>query len=790
MLETQNELLEDGLPQKENVLFKKIIAQLLLLWPWLIVSAIVCMLVAYLYLKYSIPEYKVYASVLVQDDKGSSDGGGELSVLQDLGLLAGKSNVDNELEIFRSRTLMKRVVESNQLFITYYVPGKLRKIETLNKPIDLKFVGNFTDSLQGSMEYKFLFDPKDKTKFTLSTEDDTYKGRIGDTLHLNGALAVVIPSTKFNVWPVAFELTIMVSPVEGAVRKYMGRLTASIPNKLASIINLTLNEAIPAKGELVLNALINAYLQANVNDKNRIADSTIRFIDDRLALVFKELSGIEKDIEGFKTENKLTSIGDQARLLLENTSEYTKQQTAQEVQLAVVEALESFLRDNQNKERVVPSSLVMQDPSFVALIQRYNEMQLYRDKMLMSLNSGHPSVITMEEQLKNLREELLSSVGSVKRGIQVSVHELKKRTALFESQISKVPAKERVWLDYERQQAIKQELYLFLLKKREETAISKSSTLANARVIDPAEANPFPFKPKKSFIFILAFIIGIFIPFGISALRRLLNNRVSSVEDISNFTNAPLIAEIGHNVEESEVAVTTTARTAIAEQFRALRTNLNFLMTNEKDKVILITSSMSGEGKSFTSVNLSLALALSGRKVVLLELDLRKPKISESLKIKKLGITNYLIEQDSNWNKWVQTYGTDAKIDVLSSGPLPPNPAELLMLPKLNDLIEQLKKSYDYIIIDSAPVGLVTDAQVLSAQADLTLYVVRHGFTFRQQLGLIDKLYRKKALPRLNIVVNDVQVKKVGYGYDGYGYSYGYGFYGEYEGKKQRGNSK
>lgn len=783
MLETQNELLEDTFPQKENLLFKKIIAQLLLLWPWLIVSAIVCMLVAYLYLKYSIPEYKVYASVLVQDDKGS-DGGGELSVLQDLGLLAGKSNVDNELEIFRSRTLMKSVVESNQLFVSYYVPGKLRKIETFSKPIDLRFIGNFTDSLQHSMEYKFLFDPKDKTKFTLSTEEQVYKGKIGDTLHLNGALAIAIPSTRFNSWPIGHELTISVIEVESAVRKYMGRLAVSIPNKLASIISLTLNEAIPAKGELVLNGLINAYLQANVNDKNRIADSTIRFIDERLTLVFRELSGIEKDIEGFKTENKLTSIGEQAHLLLQNTSEYTKQQTEQEVQLAVVEALELFLKDNQNKARIVPSSLVMQDPSFIALIQRYNEMQLYRDKMLMSLNSGHPSVVTMDEQLKNLREELLSSVGSVRRGIQVSVNELKKRTALFESQISKVPAKERVWLDYERQQSIKQELYLFLLKKREETAISKSSTLANARVIDPAEANPFPFKPKKSFILIVAFIVGVLIPFGIAALKRLLNNRVNTIEDITTFTNTPLIAEIGHNVEESEVAVSTTARTAIAEQFRALRTSLNFLMTNEKDKVILITSSMSGEGKSFTSVNLALALALSGRKVVLLELDLRKPKISESLKLKKLGITNYLIEQDNNWTKWVQTYGTDVKIDVLSSGPLPPNPSELLMLPKLNELIEQLKKSYDYIIMDSAPVGLVTDAQVLSTQADLTLYVVRHGFTFRQQLSLIDKLYRKKALPRLNIVVNDVRVKKVGYGYDGYGYNYGYGFYGEYENKK------
>jgi capsular exopolysaccharide synthesis family protein len=782
MPDMQNELLmEEAAPSPESDFFKKMVSQFLILWPWLLLSSFICVSLAYVYLRYNTPEYKIHASVLVKDDKNGSDGG-DVGLLQDFGLLSGKSNVDNEVEIFKSWTLMKRVVEDQQLFVTYFIPGKVKATEILNSPVTLRYIENFSDSLKASAEYNLTFNQTDISKFNLSFNDKSFKGKIGDTLQLGHAQAIISPTATFYKWPKSQPIIINVVPVESAVRNYMSRLTVMIPNKLASIISLTLNEVIPQKGEMVLNSLINAYLQANVNDKSKIADSTIRFIDDRLLLVFKELSSIEKDIEGFKTVNKITSISDQSRLLLENTSDYSKQLNTQEVQLAVVEALELFLKNNQNNSRIVPSSLVMQDPSFIALIQRYNEMQLQRDKMLMVLKNEHPSIITIDEQLKNVREELSSSINSVKKGIEVGVSELKKRTSSFESQISKVPAKERVWLDYERQQAIKQELYLFLLKKREETAISKSSTLANARIIDAAKADAFPFKPIRKNFLTLGIIVGILIPFGILFIKNLLNNKVNSLEDITNATNTPILGEIGHNIENTDIAVTLASRSVIAEQFRALRTNINFLLTGVNDKVILITSSMSGEGKSFLSINLSLALALSGKKVILLELDLRKPKISEILRLQRLGITNYLIEHDSNWQKWLQSFGVDAKFDVFSSGPLPPNPAELLMLPQLTELIKELRNHYDYIIIDSAPVGLVTDAQVLASLADVTLYVVRHNLTYKQQVVLLDRLFRKRSLPRLNIVVNDVKVKKVGYGYDKYGYGDGYGYGNEIKG--------
>jgi capsular exopolysaccharide synthesis family protein len=571
-------------------------------------------------------------------------------------------------------------------------------------------------------------------------------------------------------------LLLSVISVDLATQNYMDALTVEIPNKDVSVINLTLTETLPGKGEVIVNRLLTNYLSASINTKTRVADSTLRFIDERLRLVFGELSGIERNIQQFKTDNKFTDLNTQANLLLQNTSEYSKQQTGQEIQLSVVEALEQFLKDNQNDLRVVPSSLVMQDAGFIALVQRYNEMQLQRDKLLMSVTPEHPSIKTIDEQLRNLRTELVSSIASVKKGLQVGVDELKKRTAGFEGEFNKVPGKERAFLDISRQQSIKQELYLFLLKKREETAVSRSSTTASARIIDLGKSEPFAAKPKKMIILLVGLLAGVAIPFGISFGRDFLNTRVASIEDINAITHTPVLAEIGHSTEGNVIAVSLQSRQLAAEHLRGLRTNLQYLLTGKDEKTILITSSMSGEGKSFLSINLCITLALAGKKVILVELDLRKPKVSENLGLAKDGFTNYIIASESDWKKWVKPSGVQENFDVMSSGMLPPNPTELLMSPKTALLFKELKKQYDYVIIDTPPAGLVTDAEIVAPLADTTFYVVRQKHTYKQQLLTIEKFVRKAVLPRLNIILNDVAPPRKTYGrpYD-YGYGYGYG---------------
>ncbi len=760
--------MDDMEQEEKSLFFPKLVAKISLLWPWLILSVIVCLLAAYCYFHFSSPRYNIRASVLVQDDKKGT-AFAESAVLQDLGMLTGKSSVDNEAEIFKSRALMEKVVEELQLNVRYFVPHKIRKGEIfLNRPVNFRFITNDTaDIVPG--EYTIEFDKANFTHFILSTDTETYKGHLGDTIKVKDGLLVISAASGFSKWPADQPLIVSVTHTDNIVLRYMLSLNVEIPNKQVSVIYLTLSEPVPQKGEAILKSLIKAYLQENVNDKNRIADSTIRFIDDRIQLVSGELTTIEKNIEGFRTTNKMTDMSQQSHILLENSSTFIRQQTNYEVQLSVVQSLKQFLADNKNNLRVVPSSLIMQEPSFLAIIGRYNEMQLQRDKMLMSLTEDHPSVQTMDVQLRNLKAELLSSISSIQNGIEVSIEEIKKRNVGFDREILKVPSKERIFLDYSRQQAIKQELYLFLLKKREETAISKSSTVANARIIDKPKSDGSPFKPKKGMIILGGLLAGLIMPFAFSFGKDALNQKVASIKDITEQTRLPVLAEIGHNDGSQSVVVDNNSRGIVAEQFRSLRTNIQYLLPGENDKIILVTSSMGGEGKSFLSINLANVLALAGKKVILLELDLRKPKITNYLNLKKSGFTDYCISNGKDWQKWVQPVDNFENFHVLSSGPIPPNPTELLMLPKTGELFADLKNYYDFIIIDSPPAGIVTDAEIIAFNADATLFLVRLNLTLKQQVSQIEQPKLLKNLPKLNIIVNDVKISKSTYGY-GYGY--------------------
>ncbi|MGV3767649.1 MAG: GumC family protein [Chitinophagaceae bacterium] len=759
--------IEEQEAEQSSMLLQNIGDKFLRLWPWLLASVIIGGATAYLFLKASSPAYKIHASVLVQDDKKSTELG-QASILQDFDLF-GKSNVDNEAEILKSRTLMAQVVENLDLSVSYHIEGSLKNTELYaEKPVDLSFFPNTEDSATYPLELVWQQDTKHPNAFTLSYNERSFNGQLNDTLRLPEGKVLLTATKNMSAWKAATPLKITVVHPDAATQKYLSSLKVEIPNKQVSVIYLTLSEVIQAKGEAILNALVNSYMQANVTDKNRIADSTMQFIDERLALVFGELSDIEKSIEQFKTKNQLVDISTQSGILLNNSSEYARQQTTNEVQLSIVKSLEEFLKANINDERIVPSSLVMQEAGFIALVQRYNDALLQREKMLMSMTKEHPGIVTINQQLVNLRQELLSSINSVKRGIQVSVHELAARNSGFTSEIRKLPSRERNFLDYSRQQAIKQELYLFLLKKREETAISKSATIASARIIDRAKSDPGPYKPQRAMVLVIGLLAGLFIPFGISFGKDFLNTKVTAIPDITKATNCPILSEIGHNTENTTVAL--QHRHLVSEQFRSLRTNLQYLLPGKEEKTILVTSSMSGEGKSFLSINLSATLALAGKKVILLEFDLRKPKVTQNLQLQQSGFTNYILDKENNWEKWIQPSGVCDSFHVLSSGPLPPNPTELLMLPKMNELIAGLKAQYDYIIIDTPPAGMVTDAEIMATYADITLYLVRHHFTFKQQIRLIEKLAHKKTLPRINIVVNDVDLKKGNYGYNTYGY--------------------
>ncbi|HYD20200.1 MAG TPA: polysaccharide biosynthesis tyrosine autokinase, partial [Flavipsychrobacter sp.] len=711
-------------------------------------------------------------------------GGAENQVLSELGM-GGKSNVDNEIEIFKSRSLMERVVKGMQLNVRYYAVGAVHQSELFDKkPFTFHYFPDVKDTVDNK-NYDYELVLENNNQLELTRDDKKWKASYGDTLVLPTGKAVIELTTAEPIDHHKFR--VIITGQDKIVDKYVRSLTVNAVNKQVSVIVTTLQETHPKRGEAVLNRLIEEYMKANVEDNNMITDSTIAFIDSRLMLVGEELMGIEKEIEGFKKENELTDISEQSKILLNTSDAYVKQLTEKQVQLEIINSLEKYLSDNQNDKKVIPASLVIQSPVLYNIIDKYNDMQAKKERLLVGSTEANPLVENMDVQLETLRGNMKSGIVSMKRDLEINISKLQQYAGNVESKIRQVPAKERVFLEFSRQQNIKQELYLFLLKKREESAISKSSSLANAKMIDSARRENAPFKPVKSFVLLVALLAGLGVPGLALSIKDHLNNKISTRNDITNFTTAPIIGEICHSEGEQMVVVQKNTHTVLAEQFRAMRTNLRFLLPDPEKKVIIFTSSISGEGKSFASTNLSAALALSGKRVVLLEFDMRKPGITKNLNIfSNKGLSSYLVG-DLMLSEIVVPSGLVEGLYIIPSGPIPPDPTEIILLPKLNELFEELREQFDYVIVDSPPIGLVTDAQLLADHADASLYMVRLGYTPKHRLPIIHDVYEKRKLPKVNLILNDV---KAGPGYGGYGGYYAYYGSNKGEGYFNRGKAK
>jgi tyrosine-protein kinase Etk/Wzc len=758
---------------------RKLLDKVISYWYWFFLCVVAGIALSWLYLRYATPDYKVNAKILIQDDQKGGDSP-EKDMLQQLQIFNSKSNVDNEMEIIKSRSLMEKTVRDLQLNVSYWLEGRLKTAEQFSKlPFSVQW-SNLNDTLPDA---EYVVRPLSESKVHISAEGIVNKDiSWNDTLHLPEGVMKVVRQPGNNLIKENYVLRVV--SVDKAVTVYRNKLAVNIPNKQVSTIDLTMTSTIPEKGELILNELINAYMQLSVDAKNRIADSTIAFVDNRLALVSHELTGVEKDIQTFKQNNQLADLGEQAKLLISSTGDFSRQLTEQQVKLSVIESLEKYINDETNNKRIVPSSLVLEDPNFVSIIGKYNGLELERERLLMSNTPSNPVVKNIDEQLVGLRGDLKSNLSSFKTGIQTSIGQLQQRSGAIDKKIQQVPAKERVFLDYSRQQAVKQELYLFLLKKREESAISKSSNLAGARIIDLAKSEAFPYMPKRALIYLLGMMLGIILPSIGLYLRGILSRRVVNKLDITENTPAPILAEVGHTDVKTAVIISKDSVTPVAEQFRALRTNLQFVLRNPSEKVILLTSSMSGEGKTFIATNLAAVLSLSGKKVLLMEMDLRKPKISEKLGLdNRTGFSTWSIGK-TPLSELIQPSGINENCWIISSGPIPPNPAELLLTDATKELFQTLRSRFDYIVVDAPPVGLVTDAQLLASFADATLYLVRQGYTFKQQLQISKELFIFHKMPKMNIIVNDVKAGK------GYGYSYGYGYGYGYNANSEKGLSK
>ncbi|MFD2285468.1 polysaccharide biosynthesis tyrosine autokinase [Pedobacter petrophilus] len=757
--------------EDETLDIRKIILKLLDNWYLYLGAVLISLIIAYFYSKYTPPIYQISSKVLVNsNDKGGSPGA-QGSALMDLGgIMGGKSSVDNEVEILRTRFLMEQVVRQMELNIVYQEKVGFKKREIYQTPIKL----SITKALDTISQTLVTVDVTGSNTLKVSANDFEKEIRFNEEFNLNGVgIVKLIPTGIAKLEHGKF--LIQVSSIDDRVAELQGKMTVGVTNKQVTIMDLGLSYPHPRKGEDILRAIINRYISSSLEEKNIIADSTTTFIQKRLSIISGELGDVENKQERFKQNNKLTDMSEQSKLLVQSTSAFTNELAKAETQITVLSELEGYLKDESKNKRVFPASLLSSDMVFSGIMSQYNSLLIERDKRLLSDTEESPFIKNIDEQISGLRAGLLSNIQSSKNSYIITRDKLRSQLNQAEGRGEQVPQIEKDYLKLARNQQIKQELYIFLMQKAEETAISKTSNLAIAKTIDPPKSAIAPISPKQNTIYLIAIVIGLIIPTVFIILINLLNTTVSTKEDITSATITPIIGEINHNSSTDNLIVAHQGRSAISEQFRALRTNLSFYLKTSSQKVILLTSTASGEGKSFTAINLGNILALAGKKVLLMELDLRKPGLSAKLGVANTtGFSNYTIDPSVKVQHIIKPLAINPNMFIISSGPLPPNPAETIMSEHTDDLIAQLKEQFDYIIMDAPPVGIITDAQLLAKYADATLYIIRQKVTQKNQLYIVDQLYRTQRMNNLGIVVNDIVPKD-------YGYGYGYGSYGENE---------
>jgi tyrosine-protein kinase Etk/Wzc len=758
----------------ESLDIKGLVMKYLRYWYLFVIGVALALTAAHLYLRYTVPLYRISATLLVKDESGSDISSS--AVFSEMALFKSNKGITNEMLILQSKQLMERVMHELSLQTTYYSAGRIRTDELYGKKLPIRVITSRLDS--AAYGKSFTIEVQDNNTFHLEEDEDNISvHKFGEEIKKDYAAFTVIGSSSRGR-----RISVRFNNIKGMAVGYSGKLAVANTNKDASVMEISITDPVPEKGTDIINKLIELYNKEAIREKNMVASNTIQFIDDRLIYLTQELTSVEKEVEEYKQRNRLTDVTTNAGLYLSGASDYRKQVAENAIRLDILNYVDKYLRQEENKDELVPTSLDIADPTLSGLILNFNELQTQHRRLLRSATPNNPIVKNNQEQLENLRLNILENIQGVRNGLEIVRRNLQASAAQFESQVQQVPAIERELLDINRQRGIKEGLYLYLLQKREEAALSLAATVANSRIIDPATASGAPVHPKSGNIYLYALLAGLALPFAGIFLKEMLNDTVQEVKEVEKVTPTPILGEIGHNDTGQMLVISQQSRSSSAELFRLLRANLQFAAGGKENKVILVTSSMSGEGKTFFSLNLAASLVMTGKRVVVLGFDLRKPKLTQGVNLpNNIGITSYLISESVQIEDMIQFAPEMPELAIIGSGPIPPNPSELMLLPKIGTLIEGLKSAFDYIILDSSPIGQVADTLALAPYIDSSLYIVRYNYTHKKQLQIIDDLYKSRKLKHPMIVLNDAK-KSNSYGYS-YGYGYGYGNYYEEESK-------
>ena len=785
--------------KEENIDVKELLFKYLIHWPWFVGAVVACLIAAWVYLYVSTPVYNISATVLIKDDKKGGSAG-MLSGLESLGLdgmVSSSQNIDNEIEVLRSKTIAKEVVEDLGLYISYTDEDEFPSRNMYKtSPVQVSLTPQEADLLEEPMIVEMMLQPQGSMDVTVKIDDDEYQKHFEK-------LPAVFPTDKgtlaFFLTPDSVLSSKRTLEETTASEKTTRNITATINKPLAvakwccknmtieptskttSVAVISLKNSNVQRGKDFINKLLEMYNINTNNDKNEVAQKTAEFINERISIISKELGSTEKDLESFKRGAGITDLTSDAQIALTGSAEYEKKRVENQTQINLLQDLQKYMQ-NEGYE-VLPSNIGLQDLNLAAAINRYNDVLVERKRLLRTSTENNPTIINLDTSISAMKENVQVSLDRVLRGLFITKADLDREASRYSRRISEAPGQEREFVSIARQQEIKAGLYLMLLQKREENAITLAATANNAKIIDDAIADEAPVSPKGKMIYLIALVLGVGIPVGVIYLLELTKFKIEGRADVEKLTSAPIVGDIPLTDEkQGAIAVFENQNNLMSETFRNIRTNLQFMLGNDK-KVILVTSTVSGEGKSFISGNLAISLSLLGKKVVIVGLDIRKPGLNKVFNIprKEVGITQYLANPEKNLMDLVQLSDVSKNLYILPGGTVPPNPTELLARDGLDKAIETLKKNFDYVILDTAPVGMVTDTLLIGRVADLSVYVCRADYTHKNEYTLINELAENNKLPKLCTVINGLDLKR-----RKYGYYYGYGKYGKYYGYGKR----
>ncbi|WP_243346179.1 GumC family protein [Parabacteroides sp. FAFU027] len=738
-------------------------------WKWFAVSVLICLAAGVFYAMKQTPTFNVYASILIKSKEDSNPMQNQMDVLDNSSLLGMKDNVLDEIEVINSKLLLTKVVNQLKLHTTYFRNKGLKELELYqNSPICVSMLPENQDTLAAPVIMNIKCN-----NGKISVEGQMKKGTFSSVKFektftslpaaISTPMGIIRLTASKQLSEGNYKVTLL-SPFTAA-SALQNSLSVELKNKKANVITLSATTKDIRKGQDIIASLIHFYNEASIEEKNKTAYNSIKFINERLGLITGELTDVEKQVENYKQANKLTDIQQESKLYIEQTGDYDKLRLDNETQLNLVQFVDQYIRKEENKFGIVPN-IGLKDEALLNVLNEYNKILFQRERLIRTTAADNPVIVDLDRQIRSMRTAIFASIESSRKGLLIAKQNLEQQGSTVSSRIKSVPRQEREFLEIKRQQEIKAALYTYLLQKREENSLTLAISVPAARIIESPIPDDKPASKGASFFLVIALIAGLILPVFVIIPKEILNVRLSEKSQLERMTDVTILGELPDYNGNDTIVVRPGNREPIAEMYRLMRTNLQFILNDKHKKVINITSTEPGEGKSTFSINMAMTLALTGKKVIMVGLDIRKPSLASYINMTdEHGITSYLSGHHTNLEKLVKKTHLHENLFILPAGTVPPNPNELLLRESLDDLFAILRKDFDYIVVDTAPVGLVSDTFLLDRIADATLYIFRLNYSHKNNIKIINDIAKNKKLKNMYIALKGCNLKSNPYGY-------------------------